>query len=162
MLVKLLALGDLLIYLICLPPLLEYEHLNWGGGQEPNYIHLSVPNLSGCLALWAEKMTVLCDYLWAARSWMTCSFPQVFLRWRMSCSWVEATSSQGYCSAFHTLRHPGPGASSRGVSAHFKWDNVKKHSWMWMLTAKPHEDQPDLVGHAPLNPMQNLKATKEA
>lgn len=31
-----------------------------------------------------------------------------------------------------------------------------------MLTAKPHEDQPDMVGHAPLNPMQNLKATKEA
>lgn len=41
---------------------------------------------------------------------------------------VLQLSSQDYCSAFHILRHPGPAASSRSVSAHFKWDNVKKHS----------------------------------
>lgn len=79
----------------------------------------------------------------------------------MSCSYVEAASGQG-CSAFHILGTSGPAVSSRCVSAHFKWGSVKKHSWVEMLAAKPHEDQPDVVGYAPLNPLQNLKATEEA
>lgn len=47
-------------------------------------------------------------------------------------------------------------ASSRCVSAHFTWESVKKHSWVYMLTSKPHEDQPDTVGESPLNPVHNL------
>lgn len=104
--------------------------------------------MTGCLALRNERMKYTVATYEAARGWMTCSFPQVFLGWRMSCSSVRVAGGQ-CCSAFHILRALEPAASSGCVSAHFQIDCEKKLSWVEMLRAKPQDDQPDMVHYTP-------------